>query len=313
MISVKTTKNYISRTETLTKYFQDVRNFDVLTADEERKLFDKLSYLKGKVKEAKNSKTKVALAKHEDELNKLREFIINSNLRFVISIAKVYATSNNILDLIDEGNLGLIEAVDTFDPLKGNRFQTHAIYLIRRRINMYRQGPDLMVVKNNESKTYHIMSNMTNRFIQEYHREPTSDELKDFINTHYPQMKIKDSSDCLTLRMVSIDEPVDDGYDNDMLNVNALQFNNASASVNDHIKQEENEQYKKIVESLLKTFSERDKQILKMHFGIGQKDGLQVSAEEIGYQVSLTPERVRQIIAESIKKIQKEYKSRIRF
>ena len=312
MINVKSTNNYISRTETLTKYYQEVRNFDVLTAEQEKNLFDELAYAKKMAKDAKKQGNKEMSKKYDREIEKIREFIINSNLRFVISIARVYATSNNILDLIDEGNLGLIEAVDTFDASLGNRFQTHAIYLIRRRINMYRQGPELMVVKNNESKTYHIISNMTSKFIQEFQREPSSDELKDYINKHYPQANIKDSADCLTLRMMSIDETAEDS-DGDTIASSVAQFNNVSSSHNDYERTETDDQYKAIVESLLKDFSERDKKIIKMHFGIGEAHGIQVSADEIAFQVNLTPERVRQIIADSIKKIQKEYKKRIRF
>ena len=140
----KTTNNYFERTETLTKYYHEVNDYDVIDADKEKELFMLLDEGRAKVKEAKNSKNKVLETKYQKEVDGIRNFIINSNLRFVISIARVYATNSNILDLIDEGNIGLIEAVDTFDVTLGNRFQTHAVYLIRQKINLFRQGDGLI-------------------------------------------------------------------------------------------------------------------------------------------------------------------------
>ena len=207
--NVKTTNNYFDRTETLVKYYHDVNEYSVIDAAREKELFMLLDEGRAKLKEAKEANDRVNAAKYEREVNKLRDFIINSNLRFVISIARVYATNNNILDIINEGNIGLIEAVDTFDVTMGNRFQTHAVYLIRQKINLFKQNDGLMIRKNNESKTYHIKSNMTNKFIQEFQREPTTEELKDYINEHYPNAKIKDSSDVLDVKVSSIDEPVD--------------------------------------------------------------------------------------------------------
>ena len=249
-------------------------------------------------------------ARYEKEVASLRDFIINSNLRFVISIARVYATNNNILDLIDEGNIGLIEAVDTFDVSLGNRFQTHAIYLIRQKINLYRQNDDLIIRKNNESKTYHIISNMTNKFIQEYQREPTSDELKDYINEHYPNAKIKDSADVLNVRVASIDEPVDsDDGDANIGNISA--FNSYSASTNDYEGTVEVEHLSALINTLMRGLSDRDKSIIKMYFGIGQKFNAPCPVSEIADKTKLTKERVRQIVADVQNKMREEYEKNI--
>jgi RNA polymerase primary sigma factor len=222
----------------------------------------------------------------------------------------VYASNSNILDLIDEGNIGLIEAVDTFDVTLGNRFQTHAVYLIRQKINLFRQGDGLIIRKNNESKTYHIISNMTNRFIQEFNREPTSEELKDYINEHYPNAKIKDSADVLSVKVASIDEPVDgDEGDANVGNISA--FNAFSASYNEYESKSELEHLSNLTNTLMRNLSERDRTIIKMYFGIEQMHNIPAPVSEIADKVKLTPERVRQLIVEIKNKMRGEYESRL--
>ena len=306
----KTTNNYFERTETLTKYYHEVNDYDVIDADREKELFMLLDEGRSKVKEAKMSNNKILEAKLQKEVDSIRNFIINSNLRFVISIARVYASNGNILDLIDEGNIGLIEAVDTFDVTLGNRFQTHAVYLIRQKINLFRQGDGLIIRKNNESKTYHIISNMTNRFIQEFHREPTSEELKDYINKHYPNAKIKDSADVLSVKVASIDEPVDgDEGDANVGNISA--FNSFSASYNEYESKSELEHLSNLTNTLMRNLSERDRTIIKMYFGIEQMHNIPAPVSEIADKVKLTPERVRQLIVEIKNKMRGEYESRL--
>jgi RNA polymerase sigma factor (sigma-70 family) len=169
-----------------------------------------------------------------------------------------------------------------------------------------------MIRKNNESKTYHIISNMTNRFIQEYHREPTSDELKDYINENYPNAKIKDSADVLNVKVTSIDEPVD-GEDGDANVGNISAFNAFSASYNEYESKSELEHLSNLTNTLMRNLSERDKTIIKMYFGIGQRHNAAAPVSEIAEKVKLTPERVRQLIVEIKDKMRGEYESRVDF
>lgn len=306
----KTTNNYFENTDTLVKYYHDAREYEVLDADKEKELFTLLDEGRANIKRAHELGDRALEAEYKKEVESLRNLIINSNLRFVISIARIYGTNNNILDLIDEGNIGLIEAVDTFDVTLGNRFQTHAIYLIRQKINLYRQNDDLMIRKNNESKTYHIISNMTNKFIQEFQREPTSNELKEYINEHYPKAKIKDSADVLSVRVSSIDE-TPDSDDNDANVGNITMFNSYSASKNDFENSVEHEHMVSMVNTLMRDLSERDKSIVKMYFGIGQKYNAPCPVSEIADKTNLTKERVRQIVADAQNKMRDEYEKNI--
>jgi len=311
-INVKTTNNYFERTETLVKYYHAANEFDLMDADKEKEMFYLLDENKHKLKIAKESGDKLSIKKIENEIKAIRDYIIKSNLRFVISIARVYATNRNLLDVINEGNVGLIEAVNTFDVSLGNRFQTHAVYLIRQKINLYRQNADLMVKKNNESKTYHILSNMTNKFMQEFNREPSSEELKDYINKYYPKANIKDSADVLKVTIASIDD-VADSEDGDANIGNIAAFNAYSSSYNDYESKIENEHLSSIVSTLLSGFSNKEKTIIKMHFGIEQPHNAPAPITEIAHKVNLTPERVRQIIKEMKIKIKEEYGKKLRF
>ena len=308
--NVKTTNNYFERTETLVKYYHDANEYDVLDADREKELFLLLEEGKINIEKAKKKGNRELVAKYSKEVANLREFIINSNLRFVISVARVYASNNNLLDLINEGNIGLIEAVDTFDVSLGNRFQTHAIYLIRQKINLFRQNDGLMIRKNNESKTYHIISNMTNKFIQEFQREPTSEELKDYINQHYPKAEIKDSSDVLNVKIASIDETMDsDDGDANIGNISA--YNAYSASYNEYESKSEAEHLSNLVNTLMSSLSDRDKTIIKMFFGIGQRHNASCPVSEIADKVGLTKERVRQIISDAQEQMRQDYEKKI--
>ena len=308
--NIKTTNNYFERTETLIKYYHNVNEYSVLDENQEKELFTLLKVGKENLEKAKKNGDRELEHKYGREVEKLREFIINSNLRFVISIARIYASNSNLLDLIDEGNIGLVRAVDTFEVERGNRFQTHAVYLIRQAINLFRQGDDKLVRKNNESKTFHIISKMTNKFMQENQREPTSEELKDYINKHYPNADIKDSADVLTVKVSSIDEPVDseDG-DANIGNINA--FNAFSASYNEYESESELDHIKTFVDNLMKGLSERDKTIIKMYFGIGQLHNASVPVSEIADKLGLTQTRVRQIVEDSKEKMREAYSGKL--
>ena len=305
-INVKTTNNYFERTELLEQYYKDVRAYDVFTAKEEKEIFTKLASLKKRVKILENEGKRIEALKVKKEADKVKDDIIKANLRLVISIARIYASNYNLLDLINEGNIGLMKAVDTFDVTLGNRFQTHAIQPIRQAINLYRQNDGLTIRKNNESKTFHIIANMTNKFIQEFNREPNTDELKDYINQKYPKIKIKDSADLLNIKITSIDTATDD--DESDANIGNMQlYNSYSASNNSYEKISEAEHLSAFVNSLMRNLSERDRTIIKMHFGIEQFQNASCPVSEISEKVGLTPERVRQLITSIKEKLKEEY------
>jgi RNA polymerase sigma factor (sigma-70 family) len=151
---------------------------------------------------------------------------------------------------------------------------------------------------------------MENKFMQEYHREPNSDELKDYINKHYPNAKIKDSADVLNVKVASIDETVD-GEDGDVNIGNITAFNTFSASFNDYESKSELEYLSNITNTLMRNLSERDRTVIKMYFGIEQKYNAPSPVSEIAEKVRLTPERVRQLIVEIKDKMREEYEGKL--
>jgi RNA polymerase sigma factor (sigma-70 family) len=146
--------------------------------------------------------------------------------------------------------------------------------------------------------------------MQENQREPTSEELKDYINQHYPNAEIKDSADVLMVKVSSIDEPVDseDG-DANIGNINA--FNAFSASYNEYESESELDHIKTFVDNLMKGLSERDKTIIKMYFGIGQLHNASVPVSEIADKLGLTQTRVRQIVEDSKEKMREAYSGKL--
>lgn len=282
------TSDYFRRTENLMRYYQDIRNIPILSESEERALFDLIKH--GNKQEQEYAKKK----------------ILKHNQRFALAIAKRYANNDNLLDLVNEVNLGMRDAVDNYDSTMGNRFLSFAVFYLRRAVNYYNANNSSQIKKTNISLTYHIASKAANKFLQKYERQPTTEELMDIINEEY-NVKIKDSRDLLQVQVASIDKDFDKPSYEDVESGDAalFEFARASSSVNDFEKIESKEFNKKLINKLLGSLSDRDSDIMKMLFGIDQIRPLEIT--EVAEKLSITPERVRQIRKESLKKLKCEY------
>ena len=295
IVNFRNNGKYFERTNTLVNYFNDIRRFDgSIKPEDEATLF---YYCKNGTKAEKAE---------------ARKIIIEGNQRFVVSVARAYATNNNLMDLINEGNIGLMEAVDAFDPnVKVNgktvKFITFAVHYIRRAINQFKVNNDAIVKKNNISKTYHVLSRARNKFLQENGRQPTTDELKDLVNKEY-DLKINDSADMLDLRVTYIDENASDDDDDANL-ADLATFNSYSASGNGYERTESNDYNKAMVTSLLKVLTPREQSIIKMAFGIGECREL--TNDEIAERIGLTTERIRQMRTSIMKRLREEFKKKI--
>ena len=281
------TTDYFERTETLTRYYEDIRKYDVMSEEKEVEMF----------KLFKNG--------NKQEQEYARNFIINANQRFVVAMAKRFATNENILDLISEGNIGLIEAMKDFDITKGNKFITFAVWYVRRAINNYCINYGNLVKKTNLSKTYHIIAQATNKFIQTEYRKPTLEELLEIVNKEH-KADIKSIEDIIDTKISSIDEGFNSEDDDAVFGDMSL-YNSYSSSFNEYEKISNDDFNNKLISSMLGKLPEREKTIIKMVFGIGyyREYELQEIAEELG----LTTERVRQIKNSVIKEIKEKYKN----
>lgn len=294
VINLKADTGLVDRTENTTRFYNDIKDFPTLSREDEVYWFNKLHH--GKTKK---------------EREDAREYIILCNQRMVIAAAKKWASTDSLMDYVNEANFGLNEAIDCFDVSVGTKFASYAMWYILRAINNYNNGENQLVRKTNLSKTFHVISKATNDFLQEFERTPTSEELLEIINKKYKK-DICDKNDLIQTRYASID--IDGANDDDTyLGNDIADYNTASASYNECVSHENNEFDKKLVSSLLSKLSPRKQEIIKMRFGLYADNGLkrEYEREEIGYKLGLTAERVRQLEGEAMDEMKKEYISRI--
>ena len=269
----KVTQSITERTPILTSYMQDISRYPLLSLNQEVELTYR--------------------ARRGDE--KAKQELINCNLRFVISIAKQYVHNGIALeDLIMEGNLGLITAIEKFDPMRGFKLSTYAIWWIRQAIlnALCEKGRSVRIPLNQVGLQQRIKKCVQN-FIQVEERQPTISELAELLQL--PEDKIEDS-----LRMVSsevsIDLPV--GEDGDSCLADLLQSNmpSADSEINKECLQQD-------IQRWLQVLDERSRDIIIKSFGLS---GLEpMSLDELGAKYELSRERVRQIQQRSLVILQK--------
>lgn len=278
--------NYFERTDTLKRYYEDIRKYIPLTIEKEQNLI--------KVYHT---------TKSQQERKKIRDEIMCANQRFVLGVVRRWATNDNILDLISEANIGMAEALEEYDVEQNVRFITFAVYYIRRAINTYLLKHGCMVKRNNLAKTNHLINQIINSFMQKELRQPTNDEIVEILERDY-NISIKDSKDILNVQMSSIDE--DYGCDDEDVNVSTiLAFNNASASENDCEEKNNQEFAQKMVQSVLKKLTPVEQEVVKYLFGIGHVREYEL--KEIAEKMNFTSERIRQLKISALEKMKKAY------
>jgi RNA polymerase primary sigma factor len=250
----------ITNTEEIRIYFNDVKKLPVMNREREEEIFKLLHDVKI----------------NKEEKDKLKTELIYGNLRFVISVAKQYQNNGlEILDLISEGNIGLLKAIDKFDPKCGYKFISYAVWWIRQNI---------MSSINENGRTIRIPSNL----IQEEQKSKKVKIYDDFITN--------DSSYVLPT-CVDLSKEID-GEGNQLIDViRNPNEENPEGIFNDA------EEIKTQVRELLNILDEREKTIIEKSYGL---NGFEVSLEDLGVEFNCTKERVRQIRDKAIKKLRNE-------
>lgn len=244
----------------------------------------------------------VAIRMEQGDLN-AKEELTNANLRLVVSVAKRYVNGSglSLLDLIQEGNLGLIKAVEKFDYHKGYKFSTYAMWWIRQSITraIADKAKNIRVPVHLQD-TMNKIKRKSQQFVAEYNREPELFEIAQMM-----RMSIEKIEEILPLYSdtVSLETPI--GGENDSLLADFIADDNGS----DQYKETECMMLHDEIEEILSSLSEREQKIIKLRFGF--EDGRIWTLEEVGKVFHVTRERIRQIEARTLRKLRqrKEAKS----
>ncbi len=276
MRQLKIQKSITNRSsEALDKYLVEIGRAPLISIDEEIELAQKIK-------------------KGGRDGERAKEKLVTANLRFVVSVAKQYQHQGlSLTDLIDEGNIGLVKAAEKFDETRGFKFITYAVWWIRQSIlQAIAEQSRIVRLPLNQVGSLNKINREINKFEQEFQRKPSLAELSSA--TKIEEEKI-DQSLMAYSHHVSIDAPFQEGEDNSMVDVMAGGEDSRTDKQVDH------ESMALELESVLrKVLKDREITIIRECFGIGcHEKGL----EEIGDQLGLTRERVRQIREKSIAKL----------
>ena len=280
MRQLKITKSITNReSASLDKYLQEIGKEDLITVEEEVELAQRIR--KGD--------------------QRALEKLTRANLRFVVSVAKQYQNQGlSLPDLINEGNLGLIKAAEKFDDTRGFKFISYAVWWIRQSIlQALAEQSRIVRLPLNQVGSLNKINKAFSRFEQENERRPSPEELAETLDL--PAEKVADTLR-VSGRHISVDAPFVEGEDNSLLDV----LVNDDSPIADRTLI--NESLSTEVERALSTLTERERDIIKLFFGINTQE---MTLEEIGEKFGLTRERVRQIKEKAIRRLRHSSRSKL--
>lgn len=281
MRQLKITKQVTNReTASLDKYLQEIGKVELITAEEEVELAQRIK------------------AGDQRALEKLTK----ANLRFVVSVAKQYQNQGLTLpDLINEGNLGLIKAARRFDETRGFKFISYAVWWIRQSIlQALAEQSRIVRLPLNKIGSINKINKMYAFLEQENEREPSAEEIAKKLDMTINEVKesMKNSG-----RHISMDAPLIEGEDSNLYDVlrSGESPNPDKNLVHESLRIE--------IERALETLTPREADVIKLYFGLG--DHQPMTLEEIGETFDLTRERVRQIKEKAIRRLKHTSRSKI--
>ena len=279
-------------TTALGSYVQKLGRTALLTHHQEVELAKRLEVANEQIRAPGAAPEAVRGARRDAE--RAKAHLIEANMRLVVSIAKKYDNRGlALIDLIQEGNIGLMRAVDKFDYRRGVRFATYAGWWIRQgvRRSLSDQARTIRVPVHMVETQQHV-ARTVQRFVQERGREPTPEELAEKIPLPLRRVRLLLQT---PRQPVSMDAPVGGDGDAHIGDFVADENTLSPAEVATDVR------LRAHMHEMLKVLTPREQEILRLRFGI--EDGENHTLEEIGARMSLTRERIRQIEAKALKRL----------
>jgi len=281
-------------------YLREIGRVPLLNAEEEVRLAQLME--RGKIERLRAERLRVAPNRRFiDEGEEAQRRLTEANLRLVVSVAKKYiGRGMNLLDLIQEGNIGLIRAVEKFDYTKGYKFSTYATWWIRQAITRAIADQARTIrIPVHMVETINRLIRISRRLLQDLGREPTSEEIAEQMEISAEKVReiIKVSQE-----PVSLETPIgeeDDSHLGDFIEDHTA-LAPADAASHQLLKEQ--------VEDVLDSLTDRERKVLQLRFGLD--DGRSRTLEEVGKEFHVTRERIRQIEAKALRKLRHPSRSR---
>lgn len=280
----RTVCRIVEQTDSMKSYWKDARKHKPLTAEEERELFEKYP------------------TANASEKKRIQAVLVMCNQRLIYSKALDFTRDPDLIqDYIREGSIGLLKAIDKFDPTLGVKFITFAADYIYREMFEYNSRFGNLVRRSNDKKIGAKLKGIRDDFYTREERDPTPDELKELFEKKY-NIEIKEDVDMLDVSVSSIDDAGCQG-DNEIDQTETGEFAVTTASFNNFIDQEESEHVNRLVGTLLAKLEPREREIVMLAYGIGVD--YEMNPDDIAEKFNITRTRVNQILAGALKKMRK--------
>ena len=271
MQQIKITPSVTARTQTVDGYLRDISKLPMVSLEEETELAERINA-------------------GDDEAFKR---LVEANLRFVVSVAKQYQGRGlDFLDIINEGNIGLMKAALKFDPARGFKFISYAVWWIRQQI--YQAISDkgrIIRLPLNQVNALCKIGRARTDFLQENEREPTDEELSELLDITPEKLAESALND---IKGLSLDFPLGEDQTESLIDILP---NNDSPSAD---KELDKESLRVDLDTVMAVLNDRERRVLTLNFGLGCPA---LSLDEIGEDMHLTRERVRQVKMKAIRKL----------